>query len=99
MKEEIKMSRTLVVNTAVFQVNLKVEDAEGNLVKTISIPPKNKGMIKEGEKISSVSLQEFDGIIKLIEVPSAEISLPKETTDNKIQEAKAKLPSKKEDSQ
>lgn len=81
------MAKTLLANKATFQINLEVVKDE-KVIKTISLLPKSKGILNDGESLSEKSKREFSSVI-------ASAELPEDESENKSGSSKkATLPTK-----
>lgn len=61
------MAKTIVVNTATFQLNVDV--IENGSTTCIALPPKTRIVLENGQSISPKHLNEFKQVLKLFEQP------------------------------
>ncbi len=66
------MAKTLIANTATFQINLDIVDKNANVLRSISVLPKSRACIEHGEFICELHKQQFAEILRTAELPDEE---------------------------
>lgn len=73
------MAKTLVVNTATFQINIDIKN--GETFHSVAIPPKGRITLEENQVIAQRHLNEFKNIVKTFQIEEEKPAEPKVKKD------------------